>query len=284
MAGGAADDDEQVQVTVEVVASGATADVVAWGDGQVLKLFREKAPYHAHEVAASEAAYRAGVLTPAVTHGLIEVDGREGIVFERVAGPTMAEYIEQDPARALHCGEQMAAFHGAMHGRTVDGLLDVKDIVGWGINRAAELDDDEKERLIDRLGALPGGAALIHGDMHPRNLLMVGGDDDPHPVAIDWAAGARGNRNADFARSWLLSRLWLQWEPDKPHWNTFWQVYLHRYQAAHPTDGEELAAWKLVATAASLGMDGALAFIPHAVELRLGYVHAMLDGERHFWS
>ena len=135
----------------------------------------------------------------------------------------------------------------------------------------------------DGLGDLPDGSVLTHGDFHPRNIIMAG-DGEPHPVAIDWAAGARGSPQADFARSWLLSRLWLQAEPEKPHWNTFWQVYLHRYQGAMPGDGGEIAKWKLVITAASLGMDGALAFIPQAVELRHGYVQAMLDGDRHFWS
>jgi tRNA A-37 threonylcarbamoyl transferase component Bud32 len=282
MADETADGDKNVQVQVEILASGATADVVAWGEGQVLKLFREKAPYHAHEVAASQAAYRAGVLAPEVTHGLIEIDGREGIVFERVDGPTMAEYIAADPQRALRCGEQMAAFHWAMHSRDVSGILDVKDVIEWGIDRASDLDDDEKERVRDLLAALPDGGKMVHGDLHPRNIIMAGTDE--HPVAIDWATGARGNPLADFARSWLLSRLWLQWEPDKPYWNTFWQVYLHRYLGACEGDGDEIGKWKTVVTAASLGMDGALAFVPQAAELRLSYVQAMLDGETHYWS
>ena len=276
------DGDKPVQVTVEVLASGATADVVTWGEGQVLKLFREKAPYHAREVAAATAAHRVGVLAPAVTHGLIEVDGREGIVFERVDGPTMTQYVDGDPERAFRCGEQMAAFHAAMHGRAVSGIVDVKDVLAWGINRAIDLEDDSRERVLDMVADLPDGSALVHGDFHPHNIIMAGTDE--HPVAIDWAAGARGSPQADYARSWLLSRLWLQSMPDKVYWNTFWQVYLQYYQGANPGDADEIAKWKVAVTAASLGMDGALAFIPHAVELRHGYVEAMLDGERHYWG
>ena len=278
----AGDGSDEVQVTVEVLASGATADVVTWGDDQVLKLFREKAPHHAHEVAAATAAHQAGVLAPAVTHGLIEVDGREGIVFERVDGPTMTQYVDGDPERAFHCGEQMAAFHAAMHTRPVTGLVGIKDIIAWGIDRAADLEADSRERVLDMLTDLPDGGAMVHGDFHPNNIIMAG--SDYHPVAIDWAAGARGDPQADYARSWLLSRLWLQAKPNDLHWSTFWQVYLQRYQGANPGDAREIATWKVAMTAASLGMDGALAFIPHAVELRLGYVEAMLDGEGHYWT
>lgn len=274
--------DKDVQVTVEVLASGATADIVTWGDGQVLKLFREKAPHHAHEVAVAQLAHRLGVLAPAAPHGLIEIDGREAIVFERVDGPTMAQYVDGDPERALRCGEQMAAFHAAIHRCPVSEFIDMKDLIAWGLERAHDLEDDSRERVSDILADLPEGEVLVHGDFHPHNIIMAGTDE--HPVAIDWAAGARGDPQADYARSWLLSRLWLQAEPEKPYWRTFWQVYLQRYQGMNVGSPAEIAKWKVVMTAASLGMDGALAFIPHAVELRLGYVEAMLDGEAHYWS
>jgi len=63
--------------------SGATADVYAYGDGRALKLFRERAGHHSNEILAARVAADAGIPTPGVWgEGLVEVDGREGIVFD----------------------------------------------------------------------------------------------------------------------------------------------------------------------------------------------------------
>ncbi len=106
-------------------------------------------------------------------------------------------------------------------------------------------------------------------------------------VAIDWAVGARGNPVADFARTWLISRLWLSDSgPGTPkrYWNTFWQAYLSRYRERRSYAEGELVNWQIVTTAASLGMDGPLNWIPAATELRIDFIQAMLKGETHRWK
>ena len=64
------------------LAIGATAELLAWKDGHVLKLFRERSPYHGHGLAATRAASATGLPVPMVVDGLIEVEDREGVVFE----------------------------------------------------------------------------------------------------------------------------------------------------------------------------------------------------------
>jgi hypothetical protein len=61
------------------LAQGATADVYAWGDGRVLKLFYERTPMHANEVLATSIAHQAGLPVPALLSELIEVAQGEGI-------------------------------------------------------------------------------------------------------------------------------------------------------------------------------------------------------------
>ena len=52
-----------------LLAKGTTADVYAWGVGHVLKLFRQRLPWHANEVAATRVAHQAGLPVPEVIDG-----------------------------------------------------------------------------------------------------------------------------------------------------------------------------------------------------------------------
>ncbi len=45
---------------------GATAEILAWKHGQVFKLFRERSPYHGHELAATRAASATAHPVPAL--------------------------------------------------------------------------------------------------------------------------------------------------------------------------------------------------------------------------
>jgi tRNA A-37 threonylcarbamoyl transferase component Bud32 len=264
-------------------ASGAAADVLAWKDGQVLKLFRERSPYHGHELAATRAASATGLSVPAVIDGLIEVEDREGIVFERVDGPTMAQYLEDHPDSAIECARQMADLHVEIHQREVSDILELGEVLAWAVGRADGLTPDNRTAVLGVLDRLSGGTALCHGDFHPHNIIMAAHG----PVAIDWAVGARGNPLADFARTWLISRLWLSnlgWGKPKQYWITFWQTYLSRYRELRSCPEGELVDWQIVATAASLCLDRSMNSIPAATELRHDFIRATLKGETHRWK
>jgi hypothetical protein len=52
-----------------LLAKGATADVYAWGEGRVLKLFTERTPWHANEISATRAAHKAHLPVPGYRSG-----------------------------------------------------------------------------------------------------------------------------------------------------------------------------------------------------------------------
>jgi hypothetical protein len=66
-----------------LLAKGTTADVYAWGEGRILKLFTERTPWHANEVSATRVAHEAHLPVPEVMDGLTEVGQREGIILIR---------------------------------------------------------------------------------------------------------------------------------------------------------------------------------------------------------
>jgi Ser/Thr protein kinase RdoA (MazF antagonist) len=265
------------------LATGATAEVLPWKDGQVLKLFRERSPYHQHELAATRAASATGLPVPAVIDGLIEFENREGIVFERVDGPTMTRHLEDHSDMAIECAGQMADLHLEIHQREVSDIVDLEEVLTWAIDRADGLTPGIGNTVLGVLKRLPSGTALCHGDFHPHNIIMA----TRGPVAVDWAVGARGNPVADSARTWLISRLWLsdlERGPAKQYWSTFWQAYLSRYRELRPCPEGELINWKIVTTAASLGLVGPLSWIPAAKQLRIDFLQAILEDDAHRWK
>jgi aminoglycoside phosphotransferase (APT) family kinase protein len=186
-----------------LLAKGATADVYAWGEGRVLKLFTERTPWHANEVSATRAAQEAGLPVPALIDGLIEVGQREGIVFERVDGPTMNEYLQDHPSQVEDCARQAAELQARIHSTEVTELSPLIELLNWSIEQADPLEDATRNAVLDLLDGLPGGESLCHNDFYPNNIIV-----SPHGlVVIDWAIGTRCNPLADYARTWLISRM-----------------------------------------------------------------------------
>src|SRR6266536_1781087 len=74
----------------EKINQGGTADIHAWAPGQVVKLFKEGFPPRLgqQEARMTQAVFAAGVPVPEV-FGEVTLDGRFGIVLERLDGPTL---------------------------------------------------------------------------------------------------------------------------------------------------------------------------------------------------
>src|SRR5688572_33345523 len=80
------------------IAQGRTADVYDWDDGHILKLFHNwfELENIEYELRIATAVHASGVTAPAVAQ-LIQVDGRNGLIYERVAGTSMLELFQRKP-------------------------------------------------------------------------------------------------------------------------------------------------------------------------------------------
>ena len=247
----------------------------------LLKLFTEHAPWHANEVSATRTAYEAGLPVPALIDGLIEVDQREGIVFERVDGPTLNEYLQDHPDQVEDYARQAAELQARIHSTEVPELPPLIELLNWSIEQADPLEDAIRRAVLDLLGGLPGGESLCHNDFHPSNIIVSGRG----LVVIDWAIGTRGNPLADDARTWVVSRMWLDGlergasEQERLLWRRFWGIYLQRYRELRPFSSEALLPWQIVAAAASLAWDRSIA----STAQRVSFVQAALGGAEHPW-
>ena len=143
-----------------LIGQGRTAQIYAWEDSQALKLYFAgwSASSVEQEAQVSRAVATTGLPVPA-TGNVVAVDGRFGILFERIAGPSMLQQFSARPWTVVHSLRVFTDLHLAMHTRTVPGLPSQREQV---TRRGQRLDETKPGSglglsIVVDLGALYGG-------------------------------------------------------------------------------------------------------------------------------
>lgn len=237
----------------KLIAQGQTAELFSIeGDSQrVLKLFRVQ--YESWiaelEIRNAQAAHKAGLYTPAV-FDLVEVDGRSGIIYERVESMTFAQGALGKPWHLFKAADQFARLHTHIHQKYDSTLRPLVERLEHKINRAALLSPMQKSAAIESLKRLPTGDKFLHGDFHPENILMT----SRGPIVIDWIDATCGNPLADVARTCILLQQPIETEilPISLLVRIFRAAYLRRYCALNNVTPEQIKAWMLPIAAGRL--------------------------------
>lgn len=267
---------EEAMSKGEMLARGRTAEVYAWKDGQVLKLFLKDWPVDSveHEAQVTGAVHKAGLPVTAV-EGIVEVEGRLGIVLERVDGPSMLQVLTSRPWRIGKLARTLAELHAAIHSCEMPELPSLREELGRGI-REVELPEETKEAVLSHLKQLPDGKTICHFDFHPDNILM----SSHGPVVIDWANPRRGDPMADVAATSLLFRLAPLPQFMAGQWlinllrARLHSIYLKRYLQLRPSSREQIAAWELPLVTSRL-----LDNIPEEKALLLAFIEKTLSSQ-----
>lgn len=185
------------------IARGNTSDIWAWSKHAVVKVLRPGIPVHWATMEAETLArvHGAGLPVPE-PEGVVDFDGRPGIVMERIDGIAMWERIKREPASAAGLIGRLVDLQMEVQGTAVSGLAPLVQRLHTKIGEARQLKPDERAEARGLLEALPVGDALCHGDFHPANIILT----ERGPVILDWFDAASGNAMADFVRSSLLTR------------------------------------------------------------------------------
>lgn len=186
---------------LELLGAGREAEIFAWDEGRVLRLARDPSDggMIEREAIALGAAHGAGASVPGV-HERVTVDGRPGVVLDRVDGIDLLGWLAARPWAVRSVGRTLGVEHAALHRvEAPGGLPDLREELRHRLGSPL-VPDDVRARTFERLDALPDGDRLLHGDFHPANLLRTADGC----VVIDWTNGTRGEPAADVARTILL--------------------------------------------------------------------------------
>jgi aminoglycoside/choline kinase family phosphotransferase len=135
--------------------SGRASHVTDLGDGTVLRVGGDPS----REARLMALAGASGVRVPRVMAARAD-----GLVLERVPGPTMAARLLRRPWEAGRQVRILAALHEQVHGVALDDA--------W----------------------------LVHRDLHPENVLL----SPSGAVLIDWTNAGAGDPAMDVALTWLI--------------------------------------------------------------------------------
>ena len=176
--------------------------MLAWEDGWALKLFFDWFPEDAvrYEARLAEAIHAAGLPVPA-TGEIVKMDGRLGLPYERLYGPSMEAQLLSEPASLAKNTRMLAELQATIHASgPMPGVLRQREQLKRKIHAAQGLSQDQVDKLIEALEALPDGDRLCHGDMHPANVILTA----EGPVVIDWIDATVGSPLADVTRSAVI--------------------------------------------------------------------------------
>jgi aminoglycoside phosphotransferase (APT) family kinase protein len=239
---------------MRLLGQGREAEVFALPDGSVVKLLRGACQSADREIAALAAVADGDALVPRVL-GRTAVDGRPGVLLERVDGPDLLSLVGSRPWLLRRAGVVMADIHARLNAVVAPTALpDLRTELAYRIRSVTSLRADLASWALSILDGLPDGDRLCHGDLHLGNIL--GGLD--RPVVIDWGEAARGDPVADVANTWLLHRMG-QPPPGTPlHMRIALPLarglvvsrYLNSYRRQHPFDLDLYRRWQIVRVAA----------------------------------
>jgi hypothetical protein len=182
------------------------------------------------------------------------VNGRRGIIYDRVRGISMLQDMNARPWMIFQHARSLADLHVKINQLSVPGLFSYRNGVGDVIRRAPHLSDDLRASILDFLPALPDSNRLCHGDFHPGNVMLTRNG----VIVIDWMTACSGSPWVDFTRTSLLLTIGpkgagKQLNPIlRLFIELFHSIYTRRYLELQPDPQNERQKWIPVVAAARL--------------------------------
>lgn len=237
----------------KLIAQGRTASVYEWDEAHVVKLFQDWFPLEdiEYEQKLARAVHASGVKSPAAGE-VVQVEDRNGLIYERVRGESMLDLGMRQPWKMFGYARLLARLHAQMHDYSFGPEIpSQRRKIQGKIQQAQALSDSMKGSLIQVMDQLPEGSCVCHGDFHPANVLI----DGKESTVIDWIDASRGNPLADVARTSVIllgsagttrnvfMKLFIK---------TFHSTYLKEYFRYHPGGEKEYQRWLPVVAGARL--------------------------------
>ena len=123
--------------------------------------------------------------------------------MERLDGPDQLTVLGRKPWTMWSAAKKLGRLHAQLHSTPVpEGLRSLKESLRQEIGSSDRIPRKYKELTLAQLECLPDGACICHWDFHPGNVI----ETTKGPKIIDWTTVARGDAEADVARTQLIIR------------------------------------------------------------------------------
>ena len=181
------------------ISSGRTAEIYNWDQEHIIKLFHSWVALESIENEAwiAGTVYKSGLPVPEAGE-MVRVDGRTGLIYQRVHGDSMYKAAQCKPWNIIRYLRRSAELHAEIHSRSIPARLpSQRQILERHIRQAVGLPLQLRVKALAALDAMPDGNQLCHGDFWGGNILMSPRGE----VIIDWNRACYGNPLADLART-----------------------------------------------------------------------------------
>ena len=231
------------------LAGGASAELYALSAERAVKLFAPDFPREAIELELRHAriAHGLGLPTPGV-EGLVSLQGRTGIVFERCDGPTLYDAIVAQTRPADELARLLFELQARVHAFSSREAIPVATRLEQRISRAQGIGEAARRAALQTVRRPPEEECLCHGDFQPRNLLL----GERGARIIDWHDAGRGDPAADVARTLLLLQHARPGTVDALYRAAFLRAYMACVRTAWAGRIERIERWGLPVAIARL--------------------------------
>jgi len=252
------------------IAYGRTAEIYAWHEGQVLKLFYDwfKLDDIQTEASNTRAIHAGGLPVPGVGE-IVHIQGRYGLEYQRLDGKSMFKMIRRKPWKAISYARRWAQLQAGLHSADIPAdLPSQRQVLEKNIREASALPESMKFRILSNLAGMPESDRVCHGDFWPANIQMTSQGER----VIDWFRASRGNRLADLARTTNLLFGFTRTRQSKRQFLSFgssrldqvknalfrafsrfgYPIFLNEYFRLLPGDHDEYQRWLPIVAAARL--------------------------------
>ena len=165
----------------EKIGAGGNGAVYRISEDEIVKVNFNPDTYETleEELAKAKEAFFLGVPT-AISFDMVDCgEGKKGVVYEIIKSSTLGENIQKDPSRMEELTEKYIEQINLLHSIHTDNPVygSAKDSYRKQVEAASKyLTEEEGELLNLILEALPEGDRLVHGDAHPKNIMIQNGE------------------------------------------------------------------------------------------------------------
>ena len=199
---------------LEVIGKGATGTVYRVDADTIIKVFNDVFALDQikREMDASKAAFVSGIAT-AIPYEVVKVGNKYGTIYELIKSKTLSEILQESgdefDSIAMKYGKFMREMHEvdvskANFKSTTESYAQYKPVI------AGKLGSEIAEIYNTLLDSIPDRNTYVHGDFHPKNIMVTGNDF----LLIDMGESSHGHPIFDVMALGVL-RLALADLPEK---------------------------------------------------------------------